>query len=64
MTGRDQVSHGAPVADGASPPDRLAPARRLDAPPSKDVPRRERTRRLAAVMAALERARALHHGRG
>ena len=64
MPGRDHASQGTPITRGASAPDRRAPAKRLAAPPSSDTRRRERSRRLTAVMAALQRARAMHHDRG
>ena len=62
MLGRDKTSQGAHGAPDASPPDRRARFRRLDAPPSQDALRRERSRRLAAVIAALERTRPRHYG--
>jgi hypothetical protein len=62
MLGRDTIPYGVHGAQRASSPDRRAPSRRLDAPPSRDALRRERRRRLAAVMAALDRARPRHYG--
>jgi hypothetical protein len=62
MLGRDKTSHGAHGGHRMSPQDRRAASRRLDAPPSQDALRRERSRRLTAVIAALERTRPRHYG--
>lgn len=64
MQRSDRALRPSPAAGGAQPARRRFSPRGGDAPPSADTARRERRRRLEAVIAALAHSRTAHHGRG